>query len=178
MQLLCILICSNHCFGRIIQCDLPSQGTSELIWCPFLLTKLLLCSPLRGMHTHINVTMMLCFVQTGPSMHPSELMAEMRNSGFALKKCVLGRNATVCDPAQVISRSPPTPSGSNKTNDIHAQFRARRRESVIAAKRPIIRQRHSDSSHSKFSQESRLDETNYRNYRKAGEQEHCSFYSL
>ncbi|TNN54152.1 Corepressor interacting with RBPJ 1 [Liparis tanakae] len=36
----------------------------------------------------------------GPSMHPSELMAEMRNSGFALKKCVLGRNATVCDPSQ------------------------------------------------------------------------------
>lgn len=39
---------------------------------------------------------------TGPSMHPSELMAEMRNSGFALKKCVLGRNSTVCDPSQVI----------------------------------------------------------------------------
>ncbi|XP_031651085.1 corepressor interacting with RBPJ 1-like [Oncorhynchus kisutch] len=33
-------------------------------------------------------------------MHPSELMAEMRNSGFALKKCVLGRNSTVCDPSQ------------------------------------------------------------------------------
>ncbi|KAG9338617.1 hypothetical protein JZ751_025455 [Albula glossodonta] len=33
-------------------------------------------------------------------MHPSELMAEMRNSGFALKRNVLGRNATVCDPSQ------------------------------------------------------------------------------
>ncbi|KAJ8012759.1 hypothetical protein DPEC_G00046210 [Dallia pectoralis] len=39
--------------------------------------------------------------EAGPSMHPSELMAEMRNSGFALKKCVLGRNSTVCDPSQV-----------------------------------------------------------------------------
>ncbi|XP_023836957.1 corepressor interacting with RBPJ 1 isoform X1 [Salvelinus sp. IW2-2015] len=38
--------------------------------------------------------------EAGPSMHPSELMAEMRNSGFALKKCVLGRNSTVCDPSQ------------------------------------------------------------------------------
>ncbi|XP_040297799.1 corepressor interacting with RBPJ 1 [Bufo bufo] len=36
----------------------------------------------------------------GPSMRPSELMAEMRNSGFALKQNVLGRNLTVNDPSQ------------------------------------------------------------------------------
>ncbi|XP_064018454.1 corepressor interacting with RBPJ 1 isoform X1 [Pogoniulus pusillus] len=37
---------------------------------------------------------------SGPSMHPSELIAEMRNSGFALKQNVLGRNLTVNDPSQ------------------------------------------------------------------------------
>ncbi|KAF4026373.1 hypothetical protein G4228_018478 [Cervus hanglu yarkandensis] len=36
----------------------------------------------------------------GPSMHPSELIAEMRNSGFALKRNVLGRNLTANDPSQ------------------------------------------------------------------------------
>ncbi|KTF76414.1 hypothetical protein cypCar_00028180, partial [Cyprinus carpio] len=40
-----------------------------------------------------------------PSMHPSELMAEMRNSGFALKKCVLGRDSTMSDPAQELVAS-------------------------------------------------------------------------
>uniref|UniRef100_A0A673VT29 Corepressor interacting with RBPJ, 1 n=1 Tax=Suricata suricatta TaxID=37032 RepID=A0A673VT29_SURSU len=35
-----------------------------------------------------------------PSMHPSELIAEMRNSGFALKRNVLGRNLTANDPSQ------------------------------------------------------------------------------
>ncbi|XP_016121433.1 corepressor interacting with RBPJ 1-like isoform X2 [Sinocyclocheilus grahami] len=38
-------------------------------------------------------------------MHPSELMAEMRNSGFALKKCVLGRDSTMSDPAQELVAS-------------------------------------------------------------------------
>ena len=33
-------------------------------------------------------------------MHPSELIAEMRNSGFALKRNVLGRNLTANDPSQ------------------------------------------------------------------------------
>ncbi|KAJ7398030.1 hypothetical protein BTVI_129545 [Pitangus sulphuratus] len=33
-------------------------------------------------------------------MHPSELIAEMRNSGFALKQNVLGRNLTANDPSQ------------------------------------------------------------------------------
>ncbi|XP_043104531.1 corepressor interacting with RBPJ 1 isoform X2 [Puntigrus tetrazona] len=41
--------------------------------------------------------------EAGPSMHPSELMAEMRNSGFALKKCVLGRDSTMSDPAQLVA---------------------------------------------------------------------------
>lgn len=31
---------------------------------------------------------------SGPSMHPSELVGEMRNSGFALKRNVPGRNLT------------------------------------------------------------------------------------
>ncbi|XP_053554433.1 corepressor interacting with RBPJ 1 [Bombina bombina] len=44
---------------------------------------------------------------SGPSMHPSELMAEMRNSGFALKQNVLGRNLTVNDPSQVYVVSEP-----------------------------------------------------------------------
>uniref|UniRef100_A0A9J8DE38 Corepressor interacting with RBPJ, CIR1 n=1 Tax=Cyprinus carpio carpio TaxID=630221 RepID=A0A9J8DE38_CYPCA len=43
--------------------------------------------------------------EAGPSMHPSELMAEMRNSGFALKKCVLGRDSTMSDPAQELVAS-------------------------------------------------------------------------
>ncbi|XP_057191979.1 corepressor interacting with RBPJ 1 [Triplophysa rosa] len=38
--------------------------------------------------------------EAGPSMHPSELMAEMRNSGFALKKCVLERSNTMSDQTQ------------------------------------------------------------------------------
>lgn len=38
--------------------------------------------------------------EAGPSMHPSELMAEMRNSGFALKKCVLERSSTMNDQTQ------------------------------------------------------------------------------
>ncbi|KAH0499875.1 Corepressor interacting with RBPJ 1 [Microtus ochrogaster] len=41
-------------------------------------------------------------VKKGPSMHPSELIAEMRNSGFALKRNVLGRNLTANDPSQFV----------------------------------------------------------------------------
>lgn len=55
--------------------------------------------PLYGL-SGINASAMATDEAAGPSMHPSELMAEMRNSGFALKKCVLGRNSTVCDPSQ------------------------------------------------------------------------------
>uniref|UniRef100_A0A8C6WRM2 Corepressor interacting with RBPJ, 1 n=1 Tax=Neogobius melanostomus TaxID=47308 RepID=A0A8C6WRM2_9GOBI len=61
--------------------------------------------PLFGL-SGINASHMTTDDEAGPSMHPSELMAEMRNSGFALKKCVLGREETVCDPAQVIVRLP------------------------------------------------------------------------
>ncbi|KAG5215310.1 hypothetical protein MJG53_001370 [Ovis ammon polii x Ovis aries] len=42
---------------------------------------------------------------SGPSMHPSELIVEMRNSGFALKRNVLGRNLTAKDPSQEYAAS-------------------------------------------------------------------------
>lgn len=42
---------------------------------------------------------------SGPSMHPSELIAEMRNSGFALKQNILGRNLNANDSSKECAAS-------------------------------------------------------------------------
>lgn len=137
-QLLSILICSNHFFGGIIQCDLPSQWTSELIWCPFLLTKPVQSSPLRGKHTH-QWDCDAVFCANRPVDAPLRVNDRDEEQWICAEEMCPWEERYCLWWSTGNLQVPLTPLASNKTNHTHVCFRARLGRGVIAVKLPIIK---------------------------------------